>query len=138
MQLMHVYRSVHHVNGNSAIVPSSTAAFANCVTANIPILSLFCQAQYPAVYLQVSRCPEPATHDGCQSMHVTDSPLRRRRSFTSRSFRVTFSIMDQALRKLIAHEGSCLRLAPSGSKVLCTLTGHELALQHDTIQTFIK
>jgi hypothetical protein len=46
--------------------------------------------------------------------------------------------MDQALRKLIAHEGSCLRLAPSGSKVLCTLTGHELALQHDTIQTFIK
>ena len=46
--------------------------------------------------------------------------------------------MDQALRKLIAHEGSCLRLAPSGNKVLCTLTGHELALQHDTIQTFIK
>lgn len=48
--------------------------------------------------------------------------------------------MDPKLKTLIAHEGSCLKLAPSGSKVICTLhgLGHELALQYDTIITFIK
>lgn len=46
--------------------------------------------------------------------------------------------MDKQLRKLVAHEGSCLQLSPSGTKIICTLTGHELPLQFNAVHQYIK